>query len=55
MTPQRIRIPEAVIQLGVPINSVRTRAKNGQLPGAVKIGKFWTFDLKNKIADFITE
>lgn len=40
----RITADQAAMILGVPLRTVQQMAAAGCLPGAVKIGKRWTFD-----------
>ncbi len=44
MRPERVRSPVAAAILGVEVRTVQSLAARGELPGAVKIGKLWTFD-----------
>lgn len=44
LTPERIRAPAAAAILGVEVRTVQALAARGELPGAAKIGKLWTFD-----------
>lgn len=48
----RIRTLEAAEMLGLTARGVQAMAAKGQLPGAAKIGKVWTFD-KDKLRRFI--
>ena len=46
MQKERINVEEASLILGVPMRNVCKLANNGLLPSAAKIGKRWTFDIK---------
>jgi len=41
---ERIRAQDAAIILGVETRTVQALAARGDLPGACKIGRLWTFD-----------
>lgn len=41
---ERIRAIEASDILGVELRTVQAMAARGELPGAAKVGKLWTFD-----------
>jgi excisionase family DNA binding protein len=43
---ERIRAIEASDILGVELRTVQAMAARGELPGAAKVGKLWTFDEK---------
>lgn len=43
---ERIRAIEASDILGVELRTVQAMAARGELPGAAKVGKLWTFDQK---------
>jgi excisionase family DNA binding protein len=43
MTPARITADNAAMMLGIPLRTVQQMAAAGDLPGAVKVGKRWTF------------
>jgi hypothetical protein len=42
--PERIRADAAALVLGVTTRCVQALAARGEVPGACKIGKLWTFD-----------
>src|SRR6516165_4766945 len=42
---KRINISDAASELGVPERTVRDLALRGEVPGAAKVGRRWTFDL----------
>jgi len=42
--PERIRADAAAIILGVTTRCVQALAARGEVPGACKVGKLWTFD-----------
>jgi hypothetical protein len=43
--PERATIARAVDILGVPERTVQALASRGEIPGAAKIGRRWTFDI----------
>ena len=45
-TRERILIGEAVAILGVAERTVRAMAQRGEIPGAGKIGRSWTFNIE---------
>ncbi|MBZ9939195.1 helix-turn-helix domain-containing protein [Mesorhizobium sp. BR1-1-16] len=42
--PERVRAPVAATILGIEVRTVQALAARGELPGAAKVGKLWTFD-----------
>jgi excisionase family DNA binding protein len=42
--PERVRASEAASILGIEVRTVQALAARGELPGAAKVGKLWTFD-----------
>jgi hypothetical protein len=46
MKPERGTIEAAMAILGLPERSVQDLAARGQIPGAAKFGRRWTFDLE---------
>nr|WP_281414059.1 helix-turn-helix domain-containing protein [Rhodoblastus sphagnicola] len=52
--PKRIKAKAAAEMLGVTPRTVQNLAGKGELPGAAKIGKQWTFDPK-KLVKFIAD
>jgi hypothetical protein len=51
---ERVKKGKAANILGVPERTVIDMASKGRLPGAAKIGRCWTFDVK-KLRDFIQQ
>lgn len=47
---ERIRAIEVSDILGVELRTVQAMAARGELPGAAKVGKLWTFDEKALVA-----
>lgn len=43
---ERATIDEAILIIGLPIRTVQAMAARGEIPGAAKFGRRWTFDLK---------
>lgn len=43
--PERGNIKDAAAIYGLPLRTVQSMAKNGEIPGAAKFGRRWTFDL----------
>jgi excisionase family DNA binding protein len=54
MKAERITIEAAAAILGVPLRNVYGLASKGELPGAAKIGKRWTFD-EAKLRSWVRE
>ncbi len=56
MSPTRERgtIEQAVAVLGISVRAVQSMAAAGQIPGAAKFGRRWTFDL-GKLRRFVDE
>lgn len=52
--PERIRVEEAAVMLGLTRRGVQAMAARGELPGAAKIGSIWTFD-RTKLERFIAD
>jgi excisionase family DNA binding protein len=52
--PIRIQTAAAATMLGVSKRTVHGLAARGELPGAARIGKVWTFNV-DKLAQFIAE
>jgi excisionase family DNA binding protein len=52
--PERIRAERASLILGVSLRTVQEMAARGELPGAAKIGKLWTFN-EAEIRTYIRE
>lgn len=44
MKPERVRVQTAACILGVEHRTVQALAQRGDLPGAVKVGRVWTFN-----------
>ena len=42
---ERIKAQIAARMLGISLRSVQVMAARGELPGAAKIGRIWTFDV----------
>lgn len=42
--PERIRADAVAAILGIEVRTVQALAARGELPGAMKIGRLWTFD-----------
>jgi hypothetical protein len=43
---ERVSIHKAVAILGLPLRTVQDLAARGEIPGAAKLGRRWTFDLE---------
>jgi excisionase family DNA binding protein len=50
--PERISISVAADILGIPGRTIRHMAQRGELPGAAKIGRRWTFD-QARLRDYV--
>lgn len=44
MVPERIRAPQVACITGLSARSIQEMAQRGDIPGAAKLGKVWTFD-----------
>jgi excisionase family DNA binding protein len=44
--PRRIRLKEAADALGATVRHVQSLVARGDLPGAARVGKLWTFDVR---------
>jgi hypothetical protein len=52
--PERIKTADVALVLGLSARKVQTMAACGELPGAARIGKQWTFN-EAKIREFIVD
>jgi hypothetical protein len=43
---ERVMIERAIQIVGLPAKTVRAMALRGEIPGAARIGKRWTFDVE---------
>jgi excisionase family DNA binding protein len=51
---ERVKIAEAVVILGLSDRTVRALAERGEIPGAAKIGRRWTFSLA-RLRDYVRQ
>jgi excisionase family DNA binding protein len=42
--PERITIERAIEIIGLPVRTVQGMAQSGEIPGAIKFGRRWTFN-----------
>jgi excisionase family DNA binding protein len=49
--PQILTVEQAANLLQMDTQTVRRLSREGNMPGAIKVGKFWRFD-KNKIMQY---
>lgn len=54
LVPERCTIEHAVLIIGLPKRTVQDMAARGELPGAAKFRRRWTFDI-NKLRKFVAE
>ena len=53
MKPERIQSPEAAAITGLSLWNIQSMAARGEIPGAGKLGRRWTFDI-GKLRRWIT-